>query len=137
MKTAPTLGILVFFFIVAPIRAARISGAASNGPSQLSAQAVARIRTKEAALKDALSQMREAIDRYYADTKRYPEKLDSLTAAKYLRTVPTDPFTNSSGSWRVIRARTDQKVRTTAPGIQDVKSRSKATALDGTKYSDW
>src|SRR5258708_34771600 len=54
---------------------------------------------KEATLKEDLFRMREAIDQYYADKNQYPAALEDLVSSGYLRTVPVDPISNSSGSW--------------------------------------
>jgi len=88
-------------------------------------------------LKNALFEMRSAIDRYYADKNRYPERLDWLTRERYVAKTPADPFTNRAGSWQTIPSKRDPKNPSAAAGIFDVKSGSRATAMDGTKYSDW
>ena len=85
----------------------------------------------------ALFQMRAAIDQYHADRNQYPSSLDSLTREGYIRQVPTDPMTNRTDSWQTIPSEPDPTSPTTAPAIYDVKSGSEATAMDGTKYSDW
>jgi len=36
------------------------------------------------------------IDQFYGDKGRYPQSLEELVEAKYLRQVPVDPFTQSS-----------------------------------------
>ena len=95
------------------------------------------IAAKETALKSALFQMRDAIDRYYVDKKRYPQSLDSLTTGKYLDRIPSDPFTNSTHSWRTLPTQPDRRHPTATRGIYDVKSTSTSKALDGTKYSEW
>ena len=81
--------------------------------------------------------MREAIDRYYADKKQYPSSLDRLASEGYITQIPTDPLTNRTDSWKTVPSKPDPNNPTGAPGIADVKSGSGATALDGTKYSDW
>jgi len=111
--------------------------ATHSAESQMSPQPAALTQQKEAALKDALFRMREAIDRYYVDKKQYPHRLDSLTAGKYMDRIPSDPFTGSTRSWRLVVARPDRSHPRTAPGIYDVRSGSTATARDGTKYSNW
>ena len=98
----------------------------------------ALIRTKEAALKYALFQMRDAIDRYYTDNNEYPSSLDALTSEGYISQIPADPFTNRADSWKAMPSKADRNNPAfTAPGIYDVKSGSEATAMNGTKYSDW
>ena len=139
MTTLPILGLLSVLMVIAPLRSQSTSTKAPTGNQQSppSAQTAALIRTKEAALKDALFQMRKAIDRYFADKKQYPKGLDSLTSAKYLNRIPTDPFTESKRSWRVVRSQPDPSRPTVAVGMYDVKSGFTGTALDGTKYLDW
>ncbi len=93
---------------------------------------------KEAALKSDLMLMRDAIDRYYADKGKYPESLDALVSESYLRTVPKDPFTQSTTTWQTTEADAPPgTVSTTSPGIFEVKSGSQLTALDGSRYADW
>ncbi len=58
-------------------------------------------RGQEHVLKNNLAQMREAIDRFYGDTGRYPERLDELVSRRYLRSVPINPYTEAP-DWVVI-----------------------------------
>jgi general secretion pathway protein G len=95
------------------------------------------VHSREAVLKEDLFRMRDAIDQYYADKNQYPSTLDALVSEHYLRTVPEDPFTKSNSSWQTIPAEPDPNNPTAEAGVYDVKSGSDATALDGTKYSDW
>jgi general secretion pathway protein G len=95
------------------------------------------IHAREGVLKTDLFNMRDAIDQYYADKGQYPGTLDELVSAGYLRKVPEDPFTNSNSTWQTIQSEPDANNPTAAPGVYDVKSGADATALDGTKYSDW
>jgi len=94
-------------------------------------------RAREGVLKTDLFNLRDAIDQYYADKGQYPGTLDELVSSGYLRRVPDDPFTMSNSTWQVIPSEPDPTNPTAAPGVYDVKSGSDATALDGTKYSDW
>lgn len=95
------------------------------------------IRAQEATLKEDLFRMRDAIDQYYADRNKYPSALDDLVSEGYLRTIPTDPFTNSKDTWQAINAEANVNDTTAQPGIYDVKSGSEETSLEGTKYSEW
>ena len=97
----------------------------------------AHIRAQEAVLKEDLFQLRDAIDQFYADKTKYPTTLDELVSEGYIRKLPQDPFTKSSDTWQTIPAEPDPNNPTAEPGIYDVKSGSEATALDGSKYSDW
>jgi general secretion pathway protein G len=89
-------------------------------------------RAKEAALKANLVVLRRALDEYYSDTGRYPDKLTALTEHRYLRALPVDPITNLANSWVPIEG-TDEDEKT----IVDVKSGAKGKALDGSEYSSW
>jgi len=94
-------------------------------------------RSREAVLKTDLFNLRDGLDQYYADKGQYPGTLDELVSAGYLRRVPDDPFTTSNTTWQTVASEPDPNNPTAAPGVYDVKSGSDATALDGTKYSDW
>jgi general secretion pathway protein G len=92
---------------------------------------------REAVLKEDLFRMRDAIDQYYADKGQYPSTLEALVSDGYMRKVPDDPFTKSNSSWQTVPAEPDPANPVAEPGVYDVKSGSDATALDGTKYSEW
>ncbi len=95
------------------------------------------VRAKEAALKEDLFRMREAIDQYYADKNQYPGTLESLVSDGYLRRVPEDPFTISASSWQEVPSEPDPTNPAGQPGVYDVKSGSELVALDGSRYADW
>jgi len=103
----------------------------------ISVNANGQTRAREAVLKEDLFRMREAIDQYYADKDAYPPSLQDLVSAKYLRTVPNDPFTNSSETWQTTMSEVDPSNPSAVPGVFDVKSGSERTALDGTPYASW
>ena len=92
---------------------------------------------KEAALKENLFRMRDAIDQYYADKGQYPPSLETLVTDGYLRAVPKDPFTNSTDTWQQTPSEPDPNNPTAQSGTYDVKSGSDGTAADGTKYAEW
>jgi general secretion pathway protein G len=99
-------------------------------------------RAREAVLKTNLHVMREAFDQYFADKAHYPDSLQTLVDEGYLRGIPLDPFTNSSGTWQLVYADDTANVApedTTVnpPGIFDVKSGATHTALDGSNVSEW
>jgi general secretion pathway protein G len=94
-------------------------------------------RSKEAALKEDLFRMRDAVDQYYADRGQYPQNLEALVTEGYLRAIPKDPFTNSADTWQQIPSEPDPNNPTAQPGIYDIKSGWDGTALDNTKYADW
>jgi len=89
-------------------------------------------RAEEATLKQNLSLVRDAIDKHYADTGRYPETLEELVTKRYLRSVPLDPVTGASDSWTFIAPPAPEPGR-----IYDIKSGSAATALDGSAFNTW
>ena len=95
------------------------------------------VRANEAVLKEDLFRMRDAIDQYYADKGQYPSTLDALVSDGYVRKIPEEPFTKSNSSWQTVPAEPDPNNPTAEAGVYDVKSGSEATALDGTKYSEW
>jgi general secretion pathway protein G len=89
-------------------------------------------RAEEAALKENLMVMRDALDKHYADVGRYPGSLEELVSRRYLRSIPNDPFTQTSSSWIVVAPADPQK-----GGVYDVRSGSKAIGTDGKPYERW
>lgn len=55
--------------------------------------------TRKAVLKNNLKVLRECIDDYYADFGEYPSELELLVEKKYIRSIPIDPYTESSDTW--------------------------------------
>jgi general secretion pathway protein G len=113
-------------------------------------------REKEQELRYYLWQMRDAIDKYKdaadrnafqikVDSFGYPPDLDTLVKGvdvqtkkvKFLRRIPIDPMTGKA-DWG-LRSMQDDSNSDSWGGqnVFDVHSTSTATALDGTKYSDW
>jgi len=88
-------------------------------------------KSKEAVLRDDLMLMRDSIDKYFADTGRYPDALADLVTKRYLRAVPVDPITESADSW-VIVAPED----TTKGAVYDIHSGAQGNALDGKPYGE-
>jgi general secretion pathway protein G len=95
------------------------------------------VYAKESVLKEDLFRMRDAIDQYFADKATYPSTLDALVSDGYVRKIPEDPFTRSNSTWQTVPAEPDPNNPTAEAGVYDVKSGSDATALDGSKYSEW
>ena len=93
--------------------------------------------SSESVLKEDLFVMLDALDQYFADKGQYPATLDALVSDGYVRKLPEDPFTKSTSSWQAVPAEPDPNNPTAEAGVYDVKSGSDATALDGTKYSEW
>jgi general secretion pathway protein G len=59
-------------------------------------------RAEESVLQENLAIMRDALDKHYADAGKYPQTLDELVAKRYLRSIPRDPFTQSSATWTAV-----------------------------------
>ena len=89
-------------------------------------------KAKEDVLHEDLYLLRDAIDKFYSDRNRYPEKLDDLVTGKYLRKVPADPFTQSSRSWVPVAPSDPNQ-----GAVADVRSGAPGKGRDGTWLKDW
>jgi general secretion pathway protein G len=94
-------------------------------------------RAKEATLREDLFRMNDAIDQYHADKGTYPSDISSLVTAGYIRSIPKDPFTESTDTWQTVMSEPDAANPSVTPGIETIKSGAPGTAMDGTNYSDW
>lgn len=117
------------------------------------------VAPREEELRRDLREMRDAIDRYkdVADrnlvrvqvgSEGYPPDLETLVKGveygssgvekkRFLRKIPVDPMTGRA-EWRLQSVQDDPDSRSWGGNnVFDVHSTSDATALDGTKYSDW
>ena len=113
-------------------------------------------REREKELRQALWQMRDAIDRYKdaadrqafqikVDSYGYPPDLETLVKGvdvqgkkvRFLRAIPIDPMTKTK-EWG-LRSMQDDPDSDSWGGqnVFDVYTKSEGTALDGTKYKDW
>jgi hypothetical protein len=126
------LSTALFIALTTPYSMASVDAQSSQRSSE-----PATVVDKETALKAHLFHMRAAIDKYYTQKKHYPPRLDSLVNEGYIQAIPIDPFTNSKTSWRLLEAQRSRATMNRTNGIYDVKSGSKAIALDGTKYANW
>ena len=77
-------------------------------------------RAEEAVLQENLAVLRDALDKHFADAGRYPETLDDLVAKRYLRSIPKDPFTQSTGTWVAVPPADPKK-----GGVFDIHSAAK------------
>lgn len=116
-------------------------------------------RQKEFDLREALREMRSAIDRYKdaADknliqvelgTEGYPKDLDVLVngvelatakerRVRFLRRIPVDPMTGRA-DWGMRSVQDEPKSGSWGgQNVFDVFSRSYGTAIDGSRYADW
>jgi general secretion pathway protein G len=89
-------------------------------------------RSKETVLKANLAMTRDALDKYFGDNGKYPEKLDALVEKKYLRSLPLDPITESSATWTIVPPDTPEK-----GVVFDIHSGAQGNSADGTPYSEW
>ncbi len=91
-------------------------------------------KSKETALLQSLTTMRDALDQFAADKGRYPESLLELAAARYIRDVPEDPLTGSRETWVELPPPTDMQA---AGRVWDVRSGAAGRSADGRLYADW
>ena len=99
---------------------------------------VAAIRSaKEAALREDLHVMRDAIDSYTMDKNKAPQSLDDLVQNGYLKEIPEDPFTHSRETWVTASDDTYSDLDQTEPGINNVHSGSQENGSDQQPYSSW
>jgi general secretion pathway protein G len=89
-------------------------------------------KSKEVVLNQDLVLMREALDKFYGDTGRYPDTLDELVTRKYLRNIPRDPMTESEISWVIVPPSNGAK-----GSVYDVKSGAPGNGKDGKPYAEW
>jgi type II secretion system protein G len=89
---------------------------------------------RENTLRTSLNVMRDALDQYAADKGRFPESLDELAKARYLREIPTDPMTGRRDSWVSVAPMPDA---VSSGGVADVRSGAAGRASDGRLYADW
>ncbi len=92
---------------------------------------------REAALREDLHTMRDAIEQYTEDKQEAPQSLDDLVQAGYLRSLPVDPMTHRSDTWAADQSDSYTSVDQSQTGINDVHSGSDQTGSDGVPYSQW
>ena len=88
------------------------------------------IKAKEGALRQDLFSLRDVIDQHRADKGKYPETIQSLISAGYLRRVPTDPITGATSTWQ-------EMVDQGEGGMVDVFSGSELVGTNGVPYNQW
>lgn len=92
---------------------------------------------REAALRQDLWVMRQAIDSYTVDKEKAPQSLDDLVQSGYLKAIPVDPMTGSSDTWMPDTSDTLMDIDETAGGINNVHSGAQGLAMDGSSYNTW
>jgi general secretion pathway protein G len=89
-------------------------------------------RAKEATLKTNLRIVRESIDKYRADTGKYPETLTLLVEGKYIHDLPEDPFTERNDTWTVVLPPNGM-----TSGVYDIHSGAQGVGRNGKPLSQW
>ena len=92
---------------------------------------------KEAALREDLQVMRQAIGSFTVDKQKAPQSLDDLVSNGYIKEIPKDPMTGSNQTWIADQSDTLSTIDQTEGGINDVHSGSQLVATDGTTYNTW
>ena len=88
---------------------------------------------RERALQSTLVTVRDAIDQFAADKGRYPDSLQELARARYLRELPQDPLTGRRDSWLALRPAPGSALR---GALADLRSGAAGRASDGRLYAD-
>ena len=88
-------------------------------------------RSKETVLRSNLAAVRDALDKFYGDTGKYPERLEVLVEKKYLRSLPVDPITENSTSWVIVPPEDPEK-----GGVFDIRSGAEGKTADGVAYKE-
>lgn len=87
---------------------------------------------RETILRQDLAVMRDAIDKYHGDRGHYPDSLEALVSARYLRSLPVDPITERADTWQIVEPPSDA-----AGTVYDVRSGAPGKGRDGTLYGEW
>jgi len=86
---------------------------------------------KENVLRENLATTRDAIDKYYSDTGKYPDALETLVQKRYLRALPVDPVTESTQTWVVIAPANPSK-----GALFNIRSGAAGNSRGGTPYGE-
>lgn len=96
--------------------------------------------SREAVLRQNLFTLRDVISQYELDKQKYPQSLDDLHTAGYLKIIPTDPITGQA-DWVPEQASEDTIMspdqQSGEGGIDDVHSASALVGSNGQPYSEW
>lgn len=87
---------------------------------------------REKALAQSLEVMRDAIDKFRADTGKYPATLNELVERRYLRKLPLDPITESAETWELVPPPDPNE-----SGVWDVRSGARGSGRDGRPFAEW
>jgi len=87
--------------------------------------------SKETILAENLRVTRDALDKFYSDTGRYPESLEELVEKKYLRSLPYDPIVESSEQWSITPPPNELK-----GNVYDLRSGAPGSARNGKPFAE-
>ena len=87
---------------------------------------------REKALAQSLEVMRDSIDKFRADTGKYPATLTELVEKRYLRKLPVDPITESAETWELVPPPDPNE-----SGVWDVRSGARGSGRDGRPFAEW
>ncbi|HOT27770.1 MAG TPA: prepilin-type N-terminal cleavage/methylation domain-containing protein [Candidatus Ozemobacteraceae bacterium] len=88
-------------------------------------------KTREIALKEDLHVMRKVLDQYYRDRGAWPEGLDALVRDGYIRSIPADPITGKTDTWKTIPSEDG------LADVFDIRSGATGASSDGSAYAAW
>jgi len=80
--------------------------------------------------------MRQAIDNYTLNKQQAPQSLQDLTNERYLKEIPTDPFTRKK-DWMLQFDSVVLSPEQKSTGVVDVHSASTQVDNDGRAYKEW
>lgn len=86
---------------------------------------------KLTALKTNLRILRSSLDRHYEDKGKYPETLQALVDARYIKEIPIDPVSESASTWVSL-----DDPQGELEGIVDVRSGARGATPQGVVYAD-
>lgn len=89
-------------------------------------------KSKEAVLRQDLAVIRDALDKHYGDTGKYPAALEDLVKKRYLRAIPPDPITDSAATWVII-----PPPELSSGGIYSIRSGALGNGSNGKPYAEW
>lgn len=79
---------------------------------------------RDAVQRQNIATIRDAIDKFSGDRGRYPDSLEELVTARYLRDVPVDPVSEQK-NWVVVAPPDPQR-----GSVYDVRPAAKASDAD-------
>lgn len=89
------------------------------------------LKSRETALKEDLHIMRKVLDQYYRDRGAWPGEIDSLVRDGYLRSIPADPITGRTDTWKMVPSEEGRV------DVFDIRSGADGKSSDGTSYAAW